>query len=66
MHPLMDTDRANPLVDSGKAKENETIPLLGLLGGVTLETSLRDDDGWRWKRQNINSDGLLDEALDAL
>ena len=27
---------------------------------------LCDDDGWRWKRQNINSDGLLDEALDAL
>ena len=27
---------------------------------------LCDDDGWRWKRQNVNSDGLLDEALDAL
>ena len=27
---------------------------------------LRDDDGRRWKRQNSNSDGLLDEALDAL
>ena len=27
---------------------------------------LRDDDGRRWKRQNSNSDGLLDQALDAL
>ena len=27
---------------------------------------LRDDDGRKWKRQNSNSDGLLDEALDAL
>ena len=27
---------------------------------------LRDDDGRKWKRQNSNSDGLLDEALDAV